>query len=340
MLKRLVRCNALAALTLLVLAAPAAAQVTPLFQRIKWIQTDDGTAGAPAYSFTLNPKTGRYRIGLDNLGEAVNGTLKFDWNATRLKLASGYQFTVGANNLLSSDLLDPTKFSTLVPGASGGTNNGFFQVIGPATSLKTFTFPNASATMLTDNAAVTPAQGGTGLNNTATSGRYLKGNGTNFATSSGSASGTGACSGSNWVNTLNSDAAPTCSQPASTDLSDQASGTWTPSVGGTATYTVQAGQYAKTGHRVDIQAYLGINAIGTGNTGQISGLPYSSSVNYPACAVGFFSGAANSFTHVAAYVSGSNINITGQTAAGTSDLNPPVFFASGTSVVVSCSYYN
>lgn len=53
--------------------------------------------------------------------------------------------------------------SGTLPGANGGTGNGFFAVSGPATSLKTFTFPNASAAVLTDNAAVTVAQGGTGI---------------------------------------------------------------------------------------------------------------------------------------------------------------------------------
>lgn len=40
--------------------------------------------------------------------------------------------------------------------------NSFVAFTGPTTSLKTFTLPNASATILTDNAAVTVAQGGTG----------------------------------------------------------------------------------------------------------------------------------------------------------------------------------
>lgn len=53
--------------------------------------------------------------------------------------------------------------SGILPGANGGSANGFFAVSGPTTSLKTFTFPNATATVLTDNAAVTPAQGGTGI---------------------------------------------------------------------------------------------------------------------------------------------------------------------------------
>lgn len=52
---------------------------------------------------------------------------------------------------------------TILAGANGGTGNAFFAVTGPATSLKTFTFPNASATVLTNNAAVTVAQGGTGI---------------------------------------------------------------------------------------------------------------------------------------------------------------------------------
>lgn len=56
-----------------------------------------------------------------------------------------------------------TDVSGILPGANGGTANGFFAVTGPTTSLKTFTFPNASSTVLTSNAAVTPAQGGTGL---------------------------------------------------------------------------------------------------------------------------------------------------------------------------------
>lgn len=35
----------------------------------------------------------------------------------------------------------------ILPGGNGGTNNAFFQVSGPATSLKTFTFPNSSQTI-------------------------------------------------------------------------------------------------------------------------------------------------------------------------------------------------
>ena len=46
--------------------------------------------------------------------------------------------------------------------------NGFTAFTGPATSTKTFSLPNASATILTTNAAVTIGQGGTGTGSTLT----------------------------------------------------------------------------------------------------------------------------------------------------------------------------
>jgi hypothetical protein len=51
---------------------------------------------------------------------------------------------------------------TILPVARGGTNNAFFTVTGPASTAKTYTFPNSNSTILTSAAAVTVAQGGTG----------------------------------------------------------------------------------------------------------------------------------------------------------------------------------
>lgn len=68
------------------------------------------------------------------------------------------------NNDIASATIDlTTKVTGILPSANGGTANAFFTVSGPATSAKTFTFPNASASVLTDNAVVTVAQGGTGI---------------------------------------------------------------------------------------------------------------------------------------------------------------------------------
>ena len=60
--------------------------------------------------------------------------------------------------------------SGILPGISGGTGNGFTAFSGPTTSLKTFAVPDVSTTILTDNADVTLAQGGTGATLTASNG--------------------------------------------------------------------------------------------------------------------------------------------------------------------------
>lgn len=65
------------------------------------------------------------------------------------------------NTMLAGSIDLAAKVSGILPGANGGTANGFTALTGPTTSLKTFTLPNASAVILTDNALVTAAQGGT-----------------------------------------------------------------------------------------------------------------------------------------------------------------------------------
>jgi len=96
------------------------------------------------------------------LANATNGTADFAALAAgsdhQVLRRSGIALAFGAVNLAQS-----AAVTGILPGANGGTGNGFFAVSGPATTLKTFTFPNASATVLTSNAAVTVAQGGTGI---------------------------------------------------------------------------------------------------------------------------------------------------------------------------------
>ena len=92
--------------------------------------------------------------------ETGSGALVFGTSPT---LTSPNLGTPTAINLSNATALPLTSgVSGILPAANGGTGNGFFAVSGPATTTKTFTLPNASATILTDNAAVTVAQGGTG----------------------------------------------------------------------------------------------------------------------------------------------------------------------------------
>jgi hypothetical protein len=98
-------------------------------------------------------------------GITLTGTVTSSGNLTLGGTLSGVSLT--------------TQVTGILPVANGGTNNAFFTVSGPASSAKTYTFPNSSATILTSASAVTVAQGGTGA--TTLTG-VVKGNGTSAFT--------------------------------------------------------------------------------------------------------------------------------------------------------------
>jgi hypothetical protein len=70
-----------------------------------------------------------------------------------------------------------TDVTGIIASNYGGTGNGFTKFSGPAGAEKIFTLPNANATILTSNTAVTVVQGGTGAT-TLTSHGVMIGNGT------------------------------------------------------------------------------------------------------------------------------------------------------------------
>ncbi len=67
-----------------------------------------------------------------------------------------------ARSIYGNSFNGSANLTQIIASTYGGTSNGFTRFTGPATSEKTFTLPNASATILTTNATVTAAQGGTG----------------------------------------------------------------------------------------------------------------------------------------------------------------------------------
>jgi len=68
----------------------------------------------------------------------------------------------------------------IIASTYGGTGNGWTKFSGPTAAEKTFTLPDINATILTSNAAVTVAQGGTGLA-AITANNLIYGNGTGNA---------------------------------------------------------------------------------------------------------------------------------------------------------------
>jgi hypothetical protein len=59
------------------------------------------------------------------------------------------------------------------------------------------------------------------------------------------------------------------------NLDDYEEGTWTPSLGGTTTYTAQGGTYTKIGRQVTINFLIGVNILGTGSSNVITGVPFT-----------------------------------------------------------------
>jgi hypothetical protein len=130
-------------------------------------------------------------------------------------------------------------------------------------------------------------------------------------------------------------------QSASSDantLDDYEEGTWTPSVGGTATYSIQTGRYTKVGNLVYVSVNLVISSIGTGSTTEISGLPFAAAgtCTYSGY-TNWFNGIASAQIYVFPRVGSGNttINFAGITASSTQVNNVPTLF--GSSAQIECA---
>jgi hypothetical protein len=121
---------------------------------VKW------AAATPAAHVLLSTAHSDTLAGTVVRGDIIRGNSTPAWS--RLAIGS-------ANRVLRSDGTDAawgqavltTDVSGILPVANGGTGMAYFAVAGPTAS-RTFTFPDASATVLTSANVVTPAQGGLG----------------------------------------------------------------------------------------------------------------------------------------------------------------------------------
>lgn len=111
-------------------------------------------------------------------------------------------------------------------------------------------------------------------------------------------------------------------------LDDYEEGNWTPSVGGNATYLGQTGKYTKVGRMVYVSCFIQINAIGTGSTTQISGLPFTQSglADAETCwSVASTSSIATSVVSFTVYSAGTTIYVYSRTAAALSESGNAIF---------------
>ena len=100
-------------------------------------------------------------------------------------------------------------------------------------------------------------------------------------------------------------------------LDDYEEGTWTPSLGGTATYDIRTGTYTKIGNVVTITGSIRPSSLGTGSANTLTGLPFSTAGDAFG-GITFGDGWAVSVYSVHLYISGSVLEVRGFTAAATS----------------------
>ena len=123
-------------------------------------------------------------------------------------------------------------------------------------------------------------------------------------------------------------------------LDDYEEGTWTPSLGGTATYNTQVGMYTKIGNVVTVSGKIHVNVRGTGSSTVVSGLPFTSNANYSyGIAIGKYAAIANTaFTVYGDLPSSSTtFELFCTTAAGTSNYVASVF-ADSTNITFTFTY--
>ena len=98
---------------------------------------------------------------------------------------------------------------------------------------------------------------------------------------------------------------------AANALDDYEEGSFTPNVGGDATYHNQNGSYTKVGRLVTVKMNFQINAINSSSQNQIQGLPFTStSVAAHVGTVGYYSGLSSSPTWIGCYADANNTTVT------------------------------
>ena len=113
-------------------------------------------------------------------------------------------------------------------------------------------------------------------------------------------------------------------------LDDYEEGTWTPSLGGSATYNSQTGKYIKIGNQVTCWFNVYVSSIGTGSATTVTGLPFTVSniaeFNANGNSVTYWSGTATACTYLAVYVDKNSTQFKfSNTTAATSTVGTSVF---------------
>ena len=121
-------------------------------------------------------------------------------------------------------------------------------------------------------------------------------------------------------------------------LDDYEEGTWTPSLGGNATYFLQSGVYTKIGNTVTVHCRMTIDVLGTGSSSVMSGLPFAPA-HVSGGIVPYSAGLAVAPVSMDAYIASglSNIYVYGRTVASANSGSLNVY-GDGTGIHISITY--
>ncbi len=122
-------------------------------------------------------------------------------------------------------------------------------------------------------------------------------------------------------------------------LDDYEEGTWTPNLGGTATYTFRAGKYTKIGNVVYVDFYIEVLLLGTGSNSTFSGLPFALVGNVGNGSSGYQALLAISPVSLTPQiVSSTSVRFDGRTAADATASNTLAIYGNGSTVLGSIVY--
>ncbi len=273
-------------------------EVLPIVQgsTTKQVSIANVTAGRAVSALSVTTDTNKAASSAGGALQANNGTVCLQWGAGG---GSGLIFDGGVSSTAANAAIvfSPTGTGTVAISPTGALTVN----------------PTAASTINNTSIGVTtPAAGGFTTVKAATT--------IGVGNATPSASGAG----------ITFPATQSASSDANT-LDDYEEGTWTPIVGGTATYTAQVGKYTKVGNVVTLYAQLIINVLGTGSTTGISGLPFNFATgqDYISGSVGYHSSLATNVLYLRPYYDpGSAVNVffANTNVSGTgSGIQTPIF---------------
>jgi hypothetical protein len=308
-------------------------------QGVEWGGVNNYIYGNESTDFIAIATNGNERSRWDSSGRLLVGTSSARANFYNSTNSARFQIEGSGSNdnyalSIVSNYAGGTSGAQVILAKSGGSSVGDNTLVLSGNTIGQINFQGADGTEFVEAASIKAEVDGTAGSNDMP-GRLM------FSTTADGASSptermritsTGQVRLAGAGITFNGDTA------AANELDDYEEGTWTPTLGGTATYSFQSATYTKVGRQVTVNCYLDVSAIGTGSTSIISGLPFTVGTFAPASgAVSRLTASAVNVTSLQVQLSGTTVTTVGMTVAG--NMATQNVFGTGTAIFFTAVYF-